>query len=185
MRHPYQLILCSLLLITALPAARPQAAVTTADSLRLLHRALREAVRMQLPPSLPDERYGTPFAKNFSLDFSRSDANDGYRLEIPEKRLDPGTGRLTGGGRYLVPVRRLDLAGIRILTDAENGRLALVLPARSGNTFLYHPYDQRPDEQPDVVLLGWYDPVQERTLLRILHQLQSFLAVLSAVDAAE
>ena len=174
------LLVFPFLFAVALPAAYPQAVPVAPDSLRLLHRALREAIRMQLPPTLPDDRYGTPFAKNYSLDYVRAEALAGYQLEIPEKRLDPVSGELRGGGRYLVPVRAVDLDRVRVVADSGSQRFALALPAREGASFVYHPYDQRPDEATGQVLLGWYEPVQERTLHRVAELLRTFLSALAA-----
>lgn len=169
------LLLLGLQLAGQLPGtgqASPQEA-----ALRQLHRQLRETLRMQLPPTLPEKRDTSFFKKNYSIDYQWSESDSAYRFELPEKRLDPHTEQITGAGRYEFTSGQVDAGKIRLQYSEDGKQVALVLPAREGQSFRYHPYANQPDAEVGQLLIGWYERVQETTLRRLeAHFLEFFKA---------
>ena len=170
-----------LLLLLSLQLAGQSTGSGQADpqeaALRQLHRQLREVLRMQLPPTLPEKRDTAVFRKNYSVDYQWSEADSAYHFELPEKRLDPETEHITGAGRYEFTRGQVDVGNVRLRYSEDGKQVALVLPAREGQSFRYHPYGNQPDASVGEFLIGWYERVQETTLRRLEgHFLEFFKA---------
>lgn len=156
----------------------PEAAVAkvpaTTLGLKEIHWQLRDVLRMQLPATHPDERNGQHFKKNYSLDYRWEEPAQGYLIELPEKRLDVESEQISGGSKYFIPFQNVDADGVRLRVSEDEKRVALVIPAKEGQSFTYHPYGNEPDEQVSEVVIGWYDRVQDHTLGRALVLWQQF-----------
>ncbi|GIV31694.1 MAG: hypothetical protein KatS3mg029_1045 [Saprospiraceae bacterium] len=126
---------------------------------------LRDILRMQLPLTLTDTLAARPVGKSYSFDLEE---DNGLTWVIPEKYHDPETMKIFGGGRYLLPFDAIDPQRIRIERVGNPPLLCLLIEAKEGQTFTWHPYTQQPEEAVSFVRLGWYDAVQERTLTRAL-----------------
>lgn len=125
---------------------------------------------MQLPLTIAEEKNGQPIGKSYSFDFAKADSTV---WEIPEKYHDPATMKILGGGKYLVPIAKLDPTSIAVERTQPSGNLAIILKPKRGAFFTFHPYSNDPDRQVGEVLLGWWEPVQERTLHRALAYLKA------------
>ena len=163
----------------------PAAVPATDASLEDLHWQLRDAIRMQLPATYPDERNGQHFKKNYSLDYQWSDDLKIFVIELPEKRLDVESEQVNGGSKYFIPFKDVDVSGVRLIFSEDEKQVAILLPAMEGKTFLYHPYNNEPDEQISSAMIGWYDRVQDRTLGRALVLWQQFLVKMGEREKAE
>ncbi len=163
----------------------PAAVPPTDASLEELHWQLRDAIRMQLPATHPDERNGQQFKKNYSLDFKWSDDLQTFLIELPEKRLDVESEQIKGGSKYFIPFKDLDVSGLRLIFSEDEQQVGILLPAKEGQTFLYHPYGNEPDSREKSVMIGWYDRVQDRTLGRALVLWQQFLMKMGEREKAE
>ncbi len=133
--------------------------------LKTLAWNLREVIRMQLPLTITEEKNGRPTGKSYSFDFA---SGDSLHWEIPEKYHDPETMEIYGGGKYIIPFESLDPASISLETAPESGHLSIVIKAKKGAHFTFHPYSNEPDGAVSAIRLGWWEPVQERTLGRAL-----------------
>ncbi len=153
-----------------------QAAPPSASSLKELHWQLREVLRMQLPPTYPAVWHNQSFKKNYSLDYQWVEGGKTFQIEVPEKRLDIETEQIIGGSRYYISFENIDLAAVRIIFSEDEKRTALLIPAKKGKNFIYHPFGNEPDEPVDSLIIGWYDRVQDLTLNRALGLWQQFLA---------
>lgn len=179
--NPLVILLCLLLPVFRLAAQHPDAGQSGGPqeaTLRQLHRQLRETLRMQLPPTLPEKRDTSFFKKNYSIDYRWSEADSSYYFELPEKRLDPQTEQISGAGRYEFTREQVDPGKIQLRYSEDGKQVALVLPAREGQSFRYHPYGNQPDATVGELLIGWYERVQETTLRRLEgHFLEFFKAM--------
>ncbi len=135
------------------------------EYLRELQWQLRDVLRMQLPLTITEDRNGRPTGKSYSFDFAKADS---LVWEIPEKYHDPETMKIYGGGKYLVPFCNLDPSSIRLEKDPDSGNLSIVLKAKKGASFIFHPYSNDPEQPITEIRLGWWEPVQERTLERAM-----------------
>ena len=158
-----------------LPSQQTSAPAATSATLKDLHWQLRDVLRMQLPATFPDDRNGASFKKSYSLDFQWQEANKNYLIELPEKLLDAGSEQVSSGSKYYIPFENLDVKAVRIVFSADQKQTAILLPAKEGKAFTYHPFSNDPDTQVNSVIIGWYDRVQDRTLGRALVLWQQFL----------
>lgn len=150
-----------------------------AASLKDIHWQLRDLLRMQLPATYPGERNGQSFKKSYSIDYQWKEEEKNFLIEVPEKRLDLETEQVTGGSRYFISFENVDVNAVRIIFSEDEKLTALLIPAKKGKNFTYHPFGNEPDEPVDGLTIGWYDRVQDRTLNRALSLWQQFLAKMS------
>lgn len=160
--------LFSLFLILSLAQCQAQQQTKQPKSmeyLRELQWQLRDVLRMQLPLTITEDRNSKPTGKSYSFDFANADS---LVWEIPEKYHDPETMEIYGGGKYLLPFGNLDPNSIQLEKDPNSGNLSILLKAKEGGTFTFHPYSNEPDQSITEIRLGWWEPVQERTLNRAM-----------------
>ncbi|GAB4252824.1 MAG: hypothetical protein Kow0027_17730 [Saprospiraceae bacterium] len=157
--------ICLILSLAQCQAQQEQKQAKSMEYLRELQWQLRDVLRMQLPLTITEDRNGKPTGKSYSFDFAKADS---LVWEIPEKYHDPETMEIYGGGKYFIPFSNLDPSSISLEKDSESGNLSIVLKAKKGASFTFHPYSNDPDQSITEIRLGWWEPLQEYTLKRAL-----------------
>jgi len=163
-------------LFLAAQAVAQNSAPATGTSLKDVHWQLREVIKMQLPATHTAERNGQHFKKNYSISYEWSDEMQAYLIDLPEKRLDPETEQISAGSKYFILSSNVDAAKVRLIYSEDEKQVAILIPAKKGELFVYHPFTNELDEYPDQVILGWYDRVQDRTLGRALELFRQLFA---------
>lgn len=157
------------------PASPPSASAASPSSMKDLHWQLRDLLKMQLPATRPDARNGKAFKKSYSFDYSWSELDSTYIIELPEKQHDTLTEAVFGGSKYFLQLKNVAVEDVRIVVSDDQKLTSITIPAKPGRSFLYHPYGSFPDEEVASITIGWYDRVQDRTLARGLALLRQFL----------
>ncbi len=148
----------------------------TDASLKDLRWSLNDLLTMQLPSSLPDSLNGATYRKSFSTNFTRTDST---LLEIPELRRTLEKDSVFGGSKYYLHFQDIDVENLRIVTTPDEKYTAILIPAKPGKVFLHAPFGNEPERQVEVVTIGWYDRVQDRTLARAFVLWKQFLLKLT------
>ncbi|MCB0519044.1 MAG: hypothetical protein H6577_04930 [Lewinellaceae bacterium] len=154
-------------------ASRPLEIPATDASLKDLHWNLREVLRTQLASTFPVTKGGVEFRKSFSIDYKWSDADSTFVIELPEKQLDVETEAVKGGSKYFIPFKNVAVEDVKFVFSADSTQTGILLPAKAGTSFTFHPYNNDPDEPVQSVLIGWLDRRQDLTLRRgyvLFHQ---------------
>ncbi len=137
----------------------------SSESPKELRNKVRNTLRMELPNTLVERRGDVEVTKSYSFD-----VEDNYGRAtwvIKEKLYDPVTNKLTAGAEYMLLWEVLDVNSIRIIKTPDGKWASLSIRPTKGNTFIYHPYSNEPDVAVAEVALGWYESVQEQTLMRL------------------
>lgn len=135
---------------------------------------------LQLPSTLMDSLNGKYFKKTFSLNYKPLDAS--YSIELQSLRRTLERDSAFGGSKYYLLLNDIDVANIKIVSSANGEFMALHIPAKDGAQFLHRPFGYEPEQQVDSVLIGWYERIQEKTLLRAQDYLKQLLKLLMVPD---
>ncbi len=134
---------------------------------------LREVLRTHLASTFPVKNGDVEYRKSYSFDYNWSPADSTFMIELPEKQLDVETEAVKGGSKYFIPFKNVEVEGVRIVFSADSTQTGIVLPAKKGTSFTYHPYTNEADQPVDSVFIGWLDRRQDLTLRRayvLFHQ---------------
>ncbi len=137
---------------------------------------LNTILSVQLPTTLPDSLNGKTFGKTFSFRYTKVDSS--WTVEVHELRKTVERDSTFGGSRYYLPLGDIDLKNIKAVTAPDSKYVAVTIPAKPGTTFLHQPFGYEPERRVAAVTIGWYEKLQEKTLLRALEALQKLLGEL-------
>ena len=134
------------------------------DSPSLLHDLLRSTLRMELAFTLPERNGETEAKKSYSFEIKENNGRPTWVIKV--KWYDAATDKLYAGAEYLLLWSVVDKNSIEIVNSPDGKKTALRIKPTEGNTFVYHPYSNDPDVAVNEAIIGWYDHVQDATLLR-------------------
>lgn len=137
---------------------------------------LNTILSVQLPTTLPDSLNGKNFRKTFSFRYVKADSS--WNVEVHELRKTVERDSTFSGSRYYLPLKDIDTNNIKTVTSPDGNYVAITLPAVPGTTFLHQPFGYEPERRVAAVTIGWYEKLQEKTLLRALEALEKLLAEL-------
>jgi len=126
---------------------------------------VRTTLRMELPYTFPEQRGGKQSVLSYSFDVKKNDGRPAWVLKA--KLHDAATEKLFAGADYLMLWEVVDPESIQIVNTPDGKMTGISIRPTPGNTFVYHPYTSEPDVAVTEVTIGWYDHVQDRTLMRL------------------
>jgi hypothetical protein len=167
------------------PTGQPAGIPATAASLKDLQWDLREVLRTHLAATFPVKNGDVEYRKSYSLDYKWSPADSTFIIELPEKQLDVETEAVKGGSKYFIPFKNVDVEGVKLVFTADSMQTGIVLPAKKGTSFIFHPYTNEADQPVDSVLIGWLDRRQDLTLKRAYVLFHQFFRKMAAEEGVK
>ncbi len=154
----------------AAPTSQQPPVASSSESPVQLRNLVRNTLRMELPLTFAEQHGDRQARKSYSFKVKQNNGRPTWIIK--EKLHDAVTNKLYTGADYMLLWEVVDTSSIQVVSTPDGKWTGISIRPTQGNTFVYHPYTSEPDVAVTEVVIGWYDHVQDQTLLRLYTSLK-------------